>query len=187
MKSIPAAFAFSLGVVLFIVGIGIGYAFTPEYRRAMDKAESMGLGVADRWVDLRYINAMIAHHRGAILLAEQAKDKSTRNDIRNLSHDIIQNEPIAINELYQWKKTWFSDTQHVPDPTIVQLGTQDDTFDLRFLNALIQHHERGIDMTREILTKSTRSEILNNANTVEQFLQSSATQLKSWRTEWFKV
>ena len=61
------------------------------------------------------------------------------------------------------------------------------TFDLRFLNAVISHHEAGILMTKEVRLKSTRSEVLNNADAVEQFLAGGITMLKGWRTSWYNV
>lgn len=174
-------------LVAFIVGTGFGYFITPEYRTAMSGPAEMELGDADRWVDLRYLNTMIAHHRVAMILAETAKDESSRNEIRNLAHDIIRNEPSLIDELYDWKQEWFGDSRKVRDPEVPNLGSYDDKFDLRFLNALIRHHEEGITMTREIRAKSTRNEVLTNADAVELFLTSSLTQLRSWRTAWYNV
>lgn len=70
---------------------------------------------------------------------------------------------------------------------MAQLGTADATIDLRFLNALIAHHEAGILMTQEVRTKTSRSEILSNADAVEAFLKSSLESLKQKRVEWFSV
>jgi len=36
-------------------------------------------------------------------------------------------------------------------------------------------------------TKSSRSEILDNANAVEQFLSGGILMLKGWRAEWYNV
>jgi uncharacterized protein (DUF305 family) len=48
---------------------------------------SMGLGQSDRTLDLRYLNAMIAHHRGAMLLAEQARDVTKRPELQDLARE----------------------------------------------------------------------------------------------------
>ncbi|MFA6515151.1 MAG: DUF305 domain-containing protein [Candidatus Paceibacterota bacterium] len=186
MNKISTYLAVSLIVISFIVGIGAGYSFTSQYSLSMYDKNSMDLGQADKWVDLRYINAMIAHHNGAILLAKQA-EKSQRLEVQNLAKEIQKNEPTAIAELYTWKKSLYGDSKKVSDPVIPNLGSYDDTFDLRFLNALITHHQNGLVMTTDIKTKSSRSEILNNANAVDKFLTESGEILKGWRTTWYNI
>ncbi len=185
MKHISLALSLSLIVVGFILGIGVGYYVTPQYQETMYE-KGMDLGQADRLVDLRYLNAMIAHHRGAMLLAEQAQ-QSQRQEVSSLAADILSNEPALIQELYDWKKNWYRDTRSVRDPSVARLGAVDATFDLRFLNALIAHHQAGIEMTKDIRAKSGRSEIINNADAVEQFLSSTLPMLQGWRRAWYSV
>lgn len=43
------------------------------------------LGAADDQFDLRFINAMIPHHQGAIDMAQQALEKSDRTEIEELA------------------------------------------------------------------------------------------------------
>lgn len=185
MQKIPFVFAGSLSLIAFVLGMGFGYYFTPQYQQAMSE-KSMDLGAADRLVDLRYLNAMIVHHRGAMLLAAQA-EKSEREEVRSLAAAIQTSEPKLIDELYSWKKEWYSDTRPVRDPEGVRLGTVDTTFDLRFLNALIAHHEAGVRMAQEIRLKSSRNEVLDNADAVESFLKTSGEMLRGWRSDWYGV
>lgn len=178
---------FSITIIVFIVGVAFGYYLTPQYQFSMYEKTSMDLGSPDRWVDSRYINAMIAHHRVAMLLAEQATKEGVREEIKNLASDILQNEPKLIDELYDWKEEWYKDSRRVRDPFYPKLGTSDDTFDLRFLNALIAHHDDGVRMTKEIRTKSSRSEILDNADAVESFLLNTGAVLREWRKNWYSI
>ena len=143
------------------------------------------LGKADKYVDLRYINAMIAHHEGAMVLARQVKEKTQRPEIKKLAEDILAGEPLAIAELYQWKKDWYRDIRKVSAKAVPNLGEYDENFDLRFLNALITHHEEGIVMAKEIRLKSTRAQVLSNADAVIEFLAGGMTMLKGWRTDWY--
>jgi len=177
----------SLLIIFTLIGVGIGYGLTPEYQKMVYNKNEMGLGEADYWLDLRYINEMIAHHKGAILLAEKTLNHAQKPEIKALVQDIIKNEPIAIDELYKWKKDWYGETKKVKDPTVANLGVADETFDLRFLNALIFHHQSGILMTKEVRLKSSRSEVLNNADAVENFLNGSLKTLTDWRLEWYKI
>lgn len=179
--------AISLAIVGIMVGVSFGYYLTPEYKVSMYEKNNMSLGQADRTFDLRYINAMIAHHRGAMLLAEQLGKNTTRPELKTLSQNIINDEPKAINELYAWKKEWYGDNKRVQDPIVANLGPAGETFDLRFLNAIIAHHEEGVLMTKETRLKSSRAEILNNADAVEAFLTGGLQVLKDLRSTWYNL
>lgn len=179
--------ASSLVISGIILGMGFGYYLTSEYQVSMYDKNSMSLGEADRTFDLRYINAMIAHHRGAMLLAEQLGKNSARPEMKTLSRNILSDEPKAIAELYAWKKDWYGDTKSVRDPIVANLGTADEKYDLRFLNAIIAHHEEGIAMTKETRLKSSRGEILDNADAVEAFLSKGLETLKGLRSSWYGI
>lgn len=187
MSKISTTLAISLMIVTSIIGITVGYAITPEYKSSMYDKTVMDLGRPDRALDLRYINAMISHHRGAMLLAEQASTQTQRTEMKDLSAMILKDEPKAIDELYAWKEDWYKDTRKVKDPVVSNLGTYDEKFDLRFLNALVAHHEAGLMMTDEVKTKSSRTEILNNADAVDTFLTTTLKVFKDWRMSWYNI
>jgi len=186
MQKISISLCVALAIISAVAGIGVGYWFTPQYALSMYDKNIMDLGQADKWVDLRYIDAMISHHRIAVGLAEQA-GISKKPEIKTLSAEILKNELLAIAELYQWKKEWYGDIKPVQEPLTPHLGSYNKTFDLRLLNALIAHYENGIMMAREIRLKSSRSEVLDNADKVELQLQRNVQMLKKWRVEWYNI
>jgi uncharacterized protein (DUF305 family) len=186
MQKISISLAVALAIVSAVAGIGVGYWYTPQYSMSMYDKNMTGLGEPDKWVDLRYLDGMIAHHREAVRLAEQA-GISERDEIKKLSAEIGKKEAIAIEELYHWKKEWYGDRKPVQEPLTAHLGSYNKTFDLRFLNALIAHHENGIRMTREIRLKSSRNEVLDNAYNVERELLEELGKLGEWRKEWYGI
>lgn len=187
MNKYPFLFIVSVSIVFLLIGLVAGYSLTPEYQQNMYVKNDMGLGTADRWLDQRYIDTMIAHHRGAILLAEQAEKNGDRPEIVSLAKEIQVSEPKLIADLYAWKKNWYGNTRKVKDPLVARLGSNDKTFDLRFLNALIAHHEAGILMTKEVRLKSSRNEVLDNADAVENFLTKGVGMLNGWRNNWYSI
>ena len=186
MTKISIYLTSALMVISGVIGVGFGYYLTPQYSVAMYDKTAMDLGRPDKWIDLRYVNAMIVHHRGAMLVANQALI-SKRPEIKNLAQEILKNEPVAIAELYAWKKEWYGDSRVVTDPVVPRLGSYDEKFDLRFLNVVIAHHQNGITMTKDIRTKSSRTEVLNNADAVEAFLNGGIDMLKGWRKDWYSL
>ncbi|PKM87378.1 DUF305 domain-containing protein [Candidatus Falkowbacteria bacterium HGW-Falkowbacteria-2] len=187
MKKISLYLALSLAVVAVMIGIVIGYSITPDYQARMYDKNGMDLGESDYFLDRRYLNAMITHHRSAIGLAEQATERSSRQEIKDLAAMIQENEPKLIDELYEFKREWYSDRRQAPAPTVPNLGEEGETFDLRFLNALIAHHEEGIEMAMEIKTKTSRGAVIDNADAVMDFLTTSKDQLLEWRQDWYNL
>lgn len=177
----------SLIVIFFIAGIGVGFSMSPAYYAYSPQEHSDNLGIADKYIDLKYINSMIAHHKSAIELAKQLQANTQRPELKSLANEIIEAEPVAINELYTWKKEWYGDTQEINAGYTANLGNYDEKFDLRFLNALIAHHTEGIKMTKDIRTKSSRNAVLNNADAVEEFLNNGIIMLSEWRKQWYNI
>jgi uncharacterized protein (DUF305 family) len=67
----------------------------------------MDLGKTDTEFDLRFINAMIPHHEGAIEMARDALSKSERPEIQQLSQDILTSQQQEIDQMKQWRKDWY--------------------------------------------------------------------------------
>jgi uncharacterized protein (DUF305 family) len=175
-------------VVIFMIGVGVGFYFTPEYAQMnSDKRSSMTeLGMADNYFDLRYINNMISHHLAAIDMAKQAQEKSSRPEIKELAQIIITTDERGIEQLYDYKKSWYGDTNKVTRFDKIELGNSDELFDLRFLNALTSHHEMAIESAKDVQAKSTRTEVLNLANDVITNLSANLKQFSTWRKAWYE-
>lgn len=68
----------------------------------------MDLGPADAEFDLRFIDAMTPHHRGAVEMATAAKQKSKRPEIQKLAQEIITSQQTEITQMKQWRKAWYN-------------------------------------------------------------------------------
>jgi uncharacterized protein (DUF305 family) len=68
---------------------------------------SMDLGKADADFDLRFIDAMIPHHEGALVMAKDALGKTKHPEIEKLSQDILSSQQQEIEQMKQWRKDWY--------------------------------------------------------------------------------
>jgi uncharacterized protein (DUF305 family) len=172
----------------------------------MDHSMVMDLGLADANYDLRFIDAMIPHHQGAIVMAKEAQQKSQRPEIKKLADEIISAQNQEITQMQKWRKAWYpkaSDKAMAYDPqtgTMVEmsfqqtqammmnmdLGAADGEFDLRFINAMIPHHEAAVVMAKDALQKSQRGEIKNLAQAIIKAQDTEINQMKQWRQAWYK-
>ncbi len=175
-------------ILFFIFGMMAGYFLTPEYAMQNERMRSAhDLGPADRYVDLRYLDNMIAHHQAAIYLLEQAQAHSQRPEIQELAQAVIAADLAEIEELYAYKRAWYNNTRRVSEFEKINLGTADERFDLRLLNALLAHHHQAIDAAMDISTKSVRNEVLDLADQTATALRANAEVLEAYRKDWYEL
>jgi uncharacterized protein (DUF305 family) len=182
--------AVGLSVVSFVVGTGVGFYLTPEYTamKAENKSSMVTLGMADREIDKRYLQNMIAHHLSAIDLLKQAQQNSKRPEIKKLAEDVITADQKDIERLYGLLDQWYPNGyRRQNDFDKINLGEGDEKFDLRLLNALIAHHEMAIMSAEEMMGKTTKTEVLNTADTVKTNLSAGLVTLTNWRKEWYGI
>lgn len=166
---------------------------------------TMDLGPKDEAFDLRFIDAMIPHHEGAVIMAQEALQKSNRPEIRQLAQAIIDAQKQEISQMKEWRKTWYANVDDTPMMyhaemnhmmpmteemrasmmMSVDLGDADDQFDLRFINAMIPHHEGAVDMANQASSKSSRAEIQELAKNIISSQQQEIDEMKQWRQTWY--
>lgn len=66
------------------------------------------LGKADAEFDLRFINAMIPHHAGALAMAEQVLQNSERPELQQVAEAILTSQQAEIDQMMQWRQDWYS-------------------------------------------------------------------------------
>jgi uncharacterized protein (DUF305 family) len=171
----------------------------------MHHGMTMDLGPADASYDLRFIDAMIPHHQGAVEMASVAQQKSQRPEIKKLADEIIKAQNQEISQMKQWRTTWYPkagdqpvaydaqqkktvpmSSQHMQAMMMnMDLGAADAEFDLRFINAMIPHHEAAVVMAKDAAQKSQRPEIKNLAQEIIKAQDTEINQMKQWRKAWY--
>ncbi|MFQ3584460.1 MAG: DUF305 domain-containing protein [Cyanobacteriota bacterium] len=165
----------------------------------------MSLGPADESFDLRFIDAMIPHHEGAVIMAKEALEKSQRPEIRQLAEAILAAQSEEIEQMQAWRLSWYPKAPRYPlmwheemghmmamTPEMLSdmrmdsdLGSADDQFDLRFMEAMILHHKGALSMAEEALQKSQRPEILQLAEAILASQQAEIDQMQAWQQQWY--
>ena len=171
----------------------------------MNHSMGMDLGPADANFDLRFIDAMTPHHQGAVEMAKEAQVKSKRPEIKKLADNIIKSQNQEITQMNQWRQAWYpkagdkpmaydSQMGHMMEMSSEQtksmmmsqdLGAADAEFDLRFINAMIPHHEGAVTMAKDVLSKSKRPEIKQLAQEIIKAQNTEIKQMQQWRKSWY--
>ena len=167
---------------------------------------AMNMGPADADFDLRFVDAMTPHHQGAVQMAKEAQQKSKRPEIQKLAADIIKAQDKEINQMKQWRQAWYPKASAEPVAynskmgrsmpmsqdqmkgmmMNMDLGAADAQFDLRFLNAMIPHHEGAVVMAQDALSKSKRPEIKKLAQEIIASQKIEIKQMQQWKQAWYK-
>jgi uncharacterized protein (DUF305 family) len=165
---------------------------------------SMDLGPADADYDLRFIDAMIPHHEGALIMAKDAQRKSKRPEIQELANSIISAQTKEIVQMKQWRKTWYPTAPSTPMAwhtemrhtmvmrpeqiramrMDVDLAASDAEYDLRFIKAMIPHHEAAVVMAKDLALKTQRSDLKKVAKDILTFQQAEIDQMEKWQKDW---
>jgi uncharacterized protein (DUF305 family) len=177
-----------------------------EHGNGMSHDMSMDLGPADADYDLRFIDGMLMHHQGAVNMAEEALSKSQRPEIKKLAQNIITAQNREISQMKEWRTAWYpkadstpmayhsqmghmmamTDEQKQGMMMSMDLGTGDAEFDLRFINAMIPHHEGALVMAKDALSKSQRPETKKLAQDILTSQQQEIEQMNQWRQDWYQ-
>lgn len=80
-------------------------AMSEEQMKAMRM--DMDLGSADADFDKRFVDAMIPHHEGAVVMANDVLQKSNRPEVLQLARNIITSQQAEIEQMQQWRKAWY--------------------------------------------------------------------------------
>lgn len=75
------------------------------------------LGVGGRTTapfDQQFIDMMVPHHQGAVQMAEVARQRAQRPEIKAMAEDIVKSQDAEVRRMKEWRKAWFGSDQTPP-------------------------------------------------------------------------
>jgi uncharacterized protein (DUF305 family) len=166
---------------------------------------NMDVGPANANYDLRFLDSMIPHHQGALVMAEEVLKKSKRPELITLAKSILAAQKKEITQMQQWRKKWYPKAAKAPimwraemnhemamTPAhrqsmmmTMSLGEADAEFDRRFLDAMISHHQGAVTMAKDLLLKSNRTQMQKLAQNMILSQQAEIDKMTLWRQKWY--
>jgi len=114
----------SAGVVILIIGFGIGLMFSNGTKNLEHAADDMNQhrtmdgmmhdmaqvleGKTGDAFDKAFLEEMIVHHEGAVIMAQMVLERSERPELRRLAGEIIAAQATEISLMQRWRVEWFT-------------------------------------------------------------------------------
>ena len=149
--------------------------------------------------DLQFLDTMIAHHQGAVDMAQGAETKAEHAELKSLAKNIIRSQEREVGEMKMWREKWF--TGKPPAINMEMAGMSDsmkgmdmmkldslsgNSFDLEFIKQMIPHHEGALTMAKDALQKAQKEEIKTLAANIIKDQEAEIKQMKDWQSAWSK-
>lgn len=158
------------------------------------------LGASDSAYDQRFIDGMVPHHMGGIMMAQDALAKATHPELKKFAQGIIDAQQSEINDMKKWRATWYGDSTitmmmmgggstmdiaQMNQRMSSHLGASDADYDDRFIDMMIPHHQGAVMMATDALQKATRSEIKTLSTKIIADQNKEIAQMEAWRKAWY--
>jgi uncharacterized protein (DUF305 family) len=141
--------------------------------------------------DATFIDGMIAHHEGAITMANQALEQAERQEIKDLAEAIVSAQEQEIGQMKEWRTSWYPDLPETAgmdmDMGPMEVAAGDAPFDQRFIQAMIPHHEGAIAMARDAQAKAEHQEVKGLAQAIIAAQDGEIAQMRQWLKEWYNI
>lgn len=149
--------------------------------------------------DRMFIANMIAHHQGAIDMANLALTNAKHQEIKDLASNIIKTQTKEITDLESWQKAWgypISNGMMMEDHSAMGMmvdmadmsnklkALTSDEFDKAFLSLMIEHHQSAINMADPGRLNALHDEVKALANAIIDIQGKEIAQMKQWQKDW---
>ena len=85
----------------------MSHAHMAKEMRVMNEKMVAALGTADAEYEKRFIDMMIPHHQGAVLMAKDALQKATKPELKEMAKKMIQEQEKEIAMLKEYRSQWY--------------------------------------------------------------------------------
>jgi len=155
-------------------------------------------------IDEHFIEQMIPHHDGAVVMAKLALTKATHSEIKILAGAIIKAQNKEIEDMQSWYKDWFGKDVSKAGVSIMgggmmsqngmHMGGQEDIqtlenandFDKAFIEEMIPHHQLAIMMAQMLKSGTNRPEMLSLANNIIESQSKEIGEMQDWYKSWYR-
>ncbi len=158
-----------------------------------------------------FLQGMIPHHRGAVMMAQMALEKGIHADLKKMAQDIIDSQTMEIAKMSAFLRDWYGlqppDDQMVPASMMAMMGLpmmhgmmpdmearlaalqakSGADFEIEFLSAMVDHHAMAILMAAPVLMSGHHADLYTLAEEIVIAQGREIKQMDEWLNAWYGV
>ena len=77
----------------------------------MNKMMVKNLGKSDSRYDARFIDMMIPHHEGAVMMAKDALTNAQNQELKDMAAKMIKDQQKEIEQMKKWRQQWYGSSE----------------------------------------------------------------------------
>ena len=149
--------------------------------------------------DRMFLANMIAHHQGAVDMANLALTSTKHQEIKDMANAIISAQTKEIGDMQSWQTAWgypassgsmmeghssMGMMNDMAGMTEKLKGLSGDAFDKVFLASMIEHHQSAINMAYPGQTNAQHEEVKTLTKAIVDAQSKEIAQMKQWQKDW---
>lgn len=149
--------------------------------------------------DRFFIANMIAHHQGAVDMANLALASAKHAELKTMAKAIISSQNTEINNMLSWQKAWgYPETRGemmVDHSGMNMMGDMEtmtaelkslngEAFDKKFIELMIEHHQSAVSMARPGAKNAGHQEVKDLTKAIIDAQSSEISQMQQWQKDW---
>lgn len=149
--------------------------------------------------DRMFLANMIAHHQGAVDMANLALTNASHQEVKDLAKAIVSAQTTEITDMTAWQKAWgypASSGEMMEDHSSMGMmntnagmmnelnGKTGEAFDKTFLEQMIMHHQSALNMAATGKTNAQHQEVKDLTVAIVTAQTKEIKQMKQWQSEW---
>ncbi len=159
--------------------------------------QGMGEFSDDKPFDLQFLDQMTMHHQGALMSTRAMIADSDRPELRDLASAIETSQTAQIEQMQAFRTEWYGDAESTSGgmdmSQMEQMMTGDAMIGMNdmmgghgeemYLQMMIVHHELGVDMAEEAISRSERPEIRQLAQEIADEQSAEIALMQNYLSE----
>jgi len=187
-----------VGIVIFNLNIRSNSQISVQADTNSSEYKQYDLLKAEEY-DRMFLGGMIAHHQGAVEMANLAIKNASHQEIKDLATSIVSSQTGEITNMIAWQKAWgypASSGEMITDHSFMGMENTNavmmaelknksgEDFDMAFLIQMIAHHQSAINMAAPGKSNAQHQEVKDLTVAIITAQTKEIIQMKQWQEAW---
>ena len=197
-----------LGALLGALALAAGLALASGGDEpASARGPFMGTADPNAPYDLRFIDEMTMHHRGAVMSAQMMIADSGRPELRELARRITADQERQIKQMAAWRRQWYPTARPPATGGMGMMGGMGssggmgmmggmggrggmegmprEASDRMFLRMMVPHHALAVEMAQDALENAEHEELKGLAQEIVDGQSREIVEMEGYLKRWY--